>query len=149
MSKQFKRSSCSSFGCVKCGKHMNAPTLYTADAGQAYEMIKPHRIERAFRIIFRTIQIKCGMGTCIRADGYVHLSVSSWFRFLFIFQSVRISIVIFFKKFRPPGRQQDMIRARKQCMFRGCWSVLNRIFETFCLSVPPLRRPKAAQGHTI
>ena len=34
--------------------------MYTADAGQAYEMVDPGRIERAFRIIFRTIQIVCG-----------------------------------------------------------------------------------------
>ena len=60
MSKQFKRGACSRLGCVKCGKAMSSPTLYTADAGQAYEMIPPNRISRAFRIIFRTIQIKCG-----------------------------------------------------------------------------------------
>ena len=36
------------------------PTLYTADYGHAYGVIKPHRIERAFRMIFRMIQIKCG-----------------------------------------------------------------------------------------
>ena len=38
---------------------MCVPTLFTADAGQAYEMIKPLRIDRAFRIIFRSIQIVC------------------------------------------------------------------------------------------
>ena len=56
--KQLKRRTGSRHCCVKCGAHMAAPTLYNADAGQAYEMIKPSRIERAFRIIFKCIQIR-------------------------------------------------------------------------------------------
>ena len=27
--------------CIRCGAHMRLPTLYTADAGQAYAMISP------------------------------------------------------------------------------------------------------------
>ena len=54
----FRRSACPC--CIRCGKVMSGPTLYTADAGQAFEMIKPDRIERAFRIIFRGVQIVSG-----------------------------------------------------------------------------------------
>ena len=39
---------------------MDGPTLQSADAGQAFEMIRPERIERALRIIFRLIQLKTG-----------------------------------------------------------------------------------------
>ena len=35
---------------------MQGPTLFTADAGQAFGMISPSRIERAFRIIFLSFQ---------------------------------------------------------------------------------------------
>ena len=45
-------------GCVKCGSIMKYPTLYTADAGQAYEMVKQSRINRAFNFIFKAIRIK-------------------------------------------------------------------------------------------
>ena len=57
LSQQFKRSPDSRHGCVRCGQHMKTPTLHTADAGQAYEMISPSRISRALRIIFRSTQI--------------------------------------------------------------------------------------------
>ena len=50
----------SNHACIKCGSTLALPTLYTADAGQACEMIKPQRIERAFRFIFRSIQIITG-----------------------------------------------------------------------------------------
>ena len=36
---------------------MLQPTLYTGDAGQAYEMIQPPRVERAFRMVFKAIKI--------------------------------------------------------------------------------------------
>ena len=54
------RSPCQHPSCGKCGAPMWLPTLYTADAGQAYEMINPNRIERAFQILFKTVQIKTG-----------------------------------------------------------------------------------------
>ena len=59
LAKQKVRSKHSNFCCLKCGCHMRVPTLFTADAGQAYEMIKPYRIDRAFRIHFRSIEIIC------------------------------------------------------------------------------------------
>ena len=37
---------------------MAHPTLYTADAGQAYEMVKQSRINRAFTFIFKALRIK-------------------------------------------------------------------------------------------
>ena len=39
---------------------MRLPTLYTADVGQACEMINPDRIGRAFRILFKIVQTKSG-----------------------------------------------------------------------------------------
>ena len=45
-------------GCVNCGRIMTHPTLYTGDAGQAYEMIKRSRINRAFTFIFKALRIK-------------------------------------------------------------------------------------------
>ena len=57
--KQFKRSVDSNFCCMKCGSRLSAPTLHTADAGQAFEVIKPHRIDRAFRMIFKLVRISC------------------------------------------------------------------------------------------
>ena len=39
---------------------MQGPTLFTADAGQAFEMISPSRIERAFRIILKNIHFRTG-----------------------------------------------------------------------------------------
>ena len=47
--KQLRRELTRNFCCIKCGTRMHAPTLYTAGVGQAYEVINPHRIERAFR----------------------------------------------------------------------------------------------------
>ena len=44
--------------CVKCGRTMRHPTLYTADAGQAYEMVKQSRINRAFNFIFKALRLK-------------------------------------------------------------------------------------------
>ena len=44
--------------CVKCGRRMAHPTLYTADAGQAYEMVKQSRINRAFTFIFKALRIR-------------------------------------------------------------------------------------------
>ena len=35
---------------------MSGPTLYTADAGQAYEMVAPTRIEKSFCSIFKAIR---------------------------------------------------------------------------------------------
>ena len=35
---------------------MSGPTLYTADAGQAYEMVKPEHIERPFSIVFAALR---------------------------------------------------------------------------------------------
>lgn len=60
ISKQFLRPSESNHACIRCGYHIPHPTLYTADAGQAYEVIKTHRIERACRIIFPSIQAVTG-----------------------------------------------------------------------------------------
>ena len=57
---QFLRSPGSNHACIRCGSTLALPTLYIADAGQAYEMIKPQRIERTFRSIARTIQIITG-----------------------------------------------------------------------------------------
>ena len=37
--------------CIRCGLPLIGPTVYTADAGQACEVIKPARIKRAFKII--------------------------------------------------------------------------------------------------
>ena len=35
---------------------MKGPSLYTADAGQAYEMVKPEKIEHAFNSVFNGIR---------------------------------------------------------------------------------------------
>ena len=43
--------------CIQCGDLMLQPTLYTGDAGQAYEMIQPSRVERAFRMVFKAMKI--------------------------------------------------------------------------------------------
>ena len=43
--------------CIRRGPPFPRPTLYTAGVGQASEMIKPQRTERAYRFIFRSIQI--------------------------------------------------------------------------------------------
>ena len=40
-------------GCVKCGARLLGPTLMTSDAGQAYEMIHPSKIEKTFRKFLR------------------------------------------------------------------------------------------------
>ena len=45
--------------CVQCGACMTGPSLYTADAGQAYEMVKPEKIERAFNSVFDSIRPGC------------------------------------------------------------------------------------------
>ena len=59
LSKQLpRRSPCPC--CPRCGTFLREPTLFTADAGQAFEMIKPARIERAFRIISESIKTKTG-----------------------------------------------------------------------------------------
>ena len=53
---QEKRREGSFYGCVQCGAAMSGPTLYTADAGQAYEMVAPARIEKSFCSIFKAIR---------------------------------------------------------------------------------------------
>ena len=60
ISEQLPREPGSNHACIRCGSHLPHPTLYTAEAGQAYEMIKPERVERAFRFIFKAIQIITG-----------------------------------------------------------------------------------------
>lgn len=42
--------------CAECGACMSGPTLYTADAGQAYEMVKPSTIESSFSKVFNAIR---------------------------------------------------------------------------------------------
>ena len=42
--------------CVGCGACMSGPTLYTADVGQAYEMVRPDTIESSFTDIFNSIK---------------------------------------------------------------------------------------------
>lgn len=62
LGKQLPRNKCcTNFCCLGCGARMTGPTLHTADAGQAYEITSPDRLERAFRIIYWTIQIRTRM----------------------------------------------------------------------------------------
>ena len=58
LEKQFSRHVVSGRypGCVQCGACMAGPTLHTADAGQAYEMIRPSKIEDSFSRIFKAIR---------------------------------------------------------------------------------------------
>ena len=56
LSKQYHRQ-CKSPCCLRCGQKLQGPTLYTADAGQAFEWIDPSRINRASRIICKSIEI--------------------------------------------------------------------------------------------
>ena len=60
--------------CLRCGRKMAGPTLYTADAGQAFEMIDPSRVRRAFRIIFKNI--KCLTGRSDPTLSCLHTSKS-------------------------------------------------------------------------
>ena len=55
--KQYPRPLDREHYCIQCGDLMSRPTLYTGDAGQAYEMIQPSRVERAFRMVFKAVQI--------------------------------------------------------------------------------------------
>lgn len=58
--KQLVRTGGPTTGCVRCGTFLATPTVYTADVGQAYEIVDPGRVERAFRIIFKSIQTITG-----------------------------------------------------------------------------------------
>jgi len=44
------------FGCVKCGRCMEGPSMLTSDTGQAYEMIDPKTIESSFEDIFNAVK---------------------------------------------------------------------------------------------
>ena len=55
LEKQFSRPvpKAGHLSCVQCGSCLKGPTLYTADAGQSYEMIKPEKIESSFSQMFK------------------------------------------------------------------------------------------------
>ena len=56
LGKQFSRNFSSGRCCVQCGAAMSAPTLHTAAAGQAYEMVQQKHIDKAFDFVFNGLR---------------------------------------------------------------------------------------------